>query len=86
MATSAQDDPALDLQLAYMISGEAKTRSTNQLFWAIDRLWHDRASVDEHARENRADATQIMSKELDARGAPLRHPRATPFYPGPCPL
>lgn len=57
MAAQLQGDPALDLQLAYMISGEAKTRSTSQLFWAIDRLWHDCASVDEHARENRSGAT-----------------------------
>jgi hypothetical protein len=80
-----QGDPALDLQIAYGMSSDFAGRSDDQLRWAIDRLRHDRESVDEHARENRFDATQRISVELDRRGARLRDPRLAPFYPGAIP-
>jgi hypothetical protein len=78
-------DDALSLQLAYTIAYDAASRSTRQLFWAADRLWHDRDEVDEHARQNRSDATQAIAKELDARGVPVRDPALEPHYPGPIP-
>ena len=85
MTVTTSDDTALSLQLAYTIAYDAPARSTKQLLWASDRLWHDRDEVDEHARQNRSDATQTIAKELDARGFPVRDPALTPYYPGPIP-
>ncbi len=78
-------DKALSLQLAYTIAYDAASRSTRQLLWATDRLWHDRNEVDEHAQANRSDATQAIAKELDRRGVPVRDPGLDPHYPGPIP-
>lgn len=72
----------LTLQVAYQISEEVGDRSVRELFWAMDRFYHDLHEIDEHAADQRSEATQRCAVELDRRGVPVRDPRLPPLFPG----
>lgn len=62
----------LSLQSAFIISDSVATQETGRLFWAIDRLWADRDTVNDAGRALRSEATNRMMAELDRRAVPIR--------------
>lgn len=72
------------LSKAYKVSENVGSFNSNQLLWAMDRFWDDRADVDECSQEQRGDATQVIARELDRRGVAVRDPNnpALVLFPG----
>lgn len=75
----------LTMAKAYDVSAYAKSASVDQLFWALDRFHFDLRELDEGAKAQRLEATQVCALELDARGIPLRDPRIEVQFPRPFP-
>ena len=71
----------LTMGQAYDVAAYAKDSSTERLFWALDRFDFDRHTLDEGARAQRLEASQICALELDRRGVPLRDPTIPVEFP-----
>lgn len=62
----------VSLQAAFTIADDVANQETPRLFWAIDRLWADRDTVNDDDRSLRSEATNRMAAELDRRNVPIR--------------
>lgn len=72
----------IELSLAYNISYEVGIRSTAQLFWTVDRFYHDIEDIGPDGRAQRFEAIQRIAAELDRRNVPVRDPNGPKAYPG----